>query len=219
MKKTAQNHSKQSTVDNLIVQQKAIKTPASVIYHSVGQVNHRLKEAQYFFSDIKREGIMLYDSGKMRLERIRKPSPAKRKQIAEEDFKMWFASAKDFYLAYDLLFKSRKYKKAAFLLHQVTESFYTAILLVFTGYKPKIHNIERLGRKASGHDSAFLKVFPRATTDQDECFKLLKKAYIDARYKKDYKITKRQLEYLAKRVKVLERLTKKICREKINSFA
>jgi len=36
LKKTANNHSKQSTVDNLIIQHKAIKTPVSVIYHSVG---------------------------------------------------------------------------------------------------------------------------------------------------------------------------------------
>jgi len=71
---------------------------------------------------------------------------------------------------------------------------------------------------ASGCDPAFLKVFPRATKEQDEIFKLLKKAYIDARYKKDYRITKKQLEYLAKRVKLLQRLTKKICIVKINSF-
>ena len=44
------------------------------------------------------------------------------------------------------------------------------------------------------------------------------KAYIDARYKKSYRITKKQLEYLAKRVKVLQRLTKKIYIEKIESF-
>ena len=54
---------------------------------------------------------------------------------------------------------------------------------------------------------------------QDEAFKQLKKAYIDARYKKDYKITKKQLEYLSKRVKILQRLTKRICKEKIESFA
>ena len=41
---------------------------------------------------------------------------------------------------------------------------------------------------------------------------------IDARYKKDYKITKKQLEYLAERVKELQRLTKKICGAKIESF-
>jgi len=57
-----------------------------------------------------------------------------------------------------------------------------------------------------------------ATKEQDERFKLLKKAYIDARYKKDYKITKKQLEYLAKRVKLLQRLTKTICKEKMESF-
>jgi len=51
-----------------------------------------------------------------------------------------------------------------------------------------------------------------------KAFKLLRKAYIDARYKKDYKITKKQLEYLAERVKVLQKLTNKICKKKIESF-
>jgi len=218
LKKTAQNQANQSRVDNIILQHKAIKTPASVIYHSIGQVNYRLKEGHYFFSDVKKEGIVLFDTGKLKLERRRKLSPAKRKQIAQEDFKMWFASAKDFYIAYELMLRRRKYKIAAFQLHQAVERFYGAVMLVFTGYKPKRHNIETLGRRVSGCDAEFLKVFPRATPEQDERFKLLKKAYIDARYKKDYKITKRQLEYLARRVKVLQRLTKKICTEKIESF-
>ena len=218
LKKTAQNQANQSRVDNTILLHKAIKTPVSVIYHSLGQVNPRLKEGHYFFSDIKKEGIVLFDTGKLKLERRRKLSPAKRKQIAQEDFKMWFSSARDFYLGYKFYFKKRKYKIAAFQLHQAVERFYGAVMLVFTGYKPKRHNIETLGRRVSGCDAAFLKVFPRATKQQDNMFKLLKKAYIDARYKKDYKITKKQLEYLAKRVKILQRLTKKICVAKINSF-
>jgi len=218
LKRTAENHSKQSTVDNLIIQHKAVKTPVSVIYHSVGQVNYRLKEGWYFFSDIKKEGILLYDSGQLKLGRIRKPSPAKRKQIAEEDFKLWFKSAREFYDNYEINLNKRRYKNAAFQLHQAVERFYSTVLLVFTGYKGKRHNIEKLGRQASGCDTAFLRVFPRATKEQDERFKLLKKAYIDARYKKDYKITKKQLEYLAKRVKLLQRLTKKICVAKIKSF-
>ena len=218
LKKTANNFSKQNAVDDLILQHKAIKTPVSVIYHSIGQVNYQLKEGRYFFSDIKKEGILLYDSGKLKLGRIRRPSPAKRKQIAEEDFKEWFASAKEFYVQYEYAFQRRKYKVAAFLLHQAVERFYSTTLLVFTGYKGKRHNIEKLGRQVCGYETAFLKVFPRATKEQDENFKLLKKAYIDARYKKDYKITKKQLEYLAKRVKLLQRLTKKICAAKIESF-
>ena len=131
---------------------------------------------------------------------------------------MWFNSAKEFVIDFNNAFNRRSYKQAAFLLHQATERFYGAVMLVFTGYKPKRHNIETLGRRVSGCDTAFLKVFPRATKEQDKNFKLLKKAYIDARYKKDYKITRKQLEYLAKRVKILQRLTKKICKEKMTSF-
>ena len=91
-------------------------------------------------------------------------------------------------------------------------------MLVFTGYKAKRHNIETMGKHVSGYDPAFLKVFPRVTKEQDKNFKQLKKAYIDARYKKEYKTTRKQLEYLAKKVKLLQRLTKRICQEKISSF-
>ena len=54
LKKTANNFSKQNSVDDLILNRKAVKTPVSVIYHSVAQVNYRLKEGRYFFSDIKK---------------------------------------------------------------------------------------------------------------------------------------------------------------------
>ena len=42
--------------------------------------------------------------------------------------------------------------------------------------------------------------------------------YDDARYKKDYKITKEQLEYLAQRIKKLHEVTEKSCKDKIESF-
>ena len=43
-------------------------------------------------------------------------------------------------------------------------------------------------------------------------------AYVDARYKESYKITKKELEYPGRRVKKLEKLTKAVCRKKIQSF-
>jgi len=107
---------------------------------------------------------------------------------------------------------------AAFQLHQTTESLYSAITLVFINYRFRSHDIEMLGRKAAGYDAEFAKVFPCDTDAHRKAFTLLKKAYIDARYKKDYRITKKQLEYLAERVQLLQRLTKKICTEKIELF-
>jgi len=218
-KKEANNFSDQHRIEDLIENNEKIETPVSIIYHNIRLVNLRLAEGQYFFSDVKKEGILLYDSKKFKLERRRRLDPAERKRIAEEDFKYWFKSAKDFYMFFEVGIEKRKYKRAAFMLHQATEHSYTAVLLVFRGYKPKIHNIKTLGRRAGSCEPQFLTVFPKATKDQKRMFKLLQKAYIDARYKPSYRITRTELEYLAKRVKLLQRLTKRICKDKIASFA
>jgi len=60
----------------------------------------------------------------------------------------------------------------------------------------KRDELERLGRKAAGYNAEFAKVFPCAMKQEDKAYKLLKRAYIDARYKKEYRITRKQLEYL-----------------------
>jgi hypothetical protein len=46
----------------------------------------------------------------------------------------------------------------------------------------------------------------------------LRRAYVEARYNPGYQITKAQLEYLAGRVRKLQRLTKEICDAKIESY-
>ena len=61
-----------------------------------------------------------------------------------------------------------------------------------------------------------LKIFPIDTSERRKCFELLRAAYIDARYNKNYAISKKQLEYLIKRVEKLKETTEKICLEKIN---
>jgi len=216
--KIAQQARKQTFVEQAIERKKQIKTPVSIIYHGIDYVNTSISQGHYFFVDIKREGIVLYDSKKHKLARPKELASADKKRIAKEDFNMWFGSAKEFYGYYETGMKKRQYKTAAFQLHQATERFYHTVILVFTGNKPKMHNLETLGKRAANMSGEFLKVFPRDTAEQDRLFKLLKHAYVDARYKKGYKITKPELEYLAKRVKVLQRLTKRICTEKINSY-
>nr|WP_281423288.1 HWE histidine kinase domain-containing protein [Rhizobium populisoli] len=47
------------TADRL-VREKSIETPVSFIVHSRREVNTHLKEGQYFFSDIQKEGVILY---------------------------------------------------------------------------------------------------------------------------------------------------------------
>ena len=197
---------------------KGARTTLNLILHDIQYVNSQLSEGQYFFSDIKKEGIMLYDSGKFKLAKRRKLNIKKRKEIAQRDFKKWFTKAKRFYNHFQYDLEKRWYNEAVLELYQSIECFYTAILLVFAGYKPKGHDIENLGKQIASYDPAFLAVFPCATEEQDRIFKLLKNAYIDARYKDPYKITKADLQYLDQRVKKLTKLATQICKMKMDSF-
>jgi HEPN domain-containing protein len=104
------------------------------------------------------------------------------------------------------------------MLHQAVECFYGAILLVFTNYRPRLHDLETLSHMVAGCDPAFLTVFPQATDQEKERFELLRRAYVEARYNPGYKITKEQPEYLAQRVKKLQDLTKKVCEVRIESY-
>lgn len=110
---------------------------------------------------------------------------------------------------------NQEYKKAAFLLHQATECYYAAILLVFTGYKPRGHNLKYLNKQAISIDIRFQQAFPIQNKEEKDLFGLLKKAYIDAKYKKAYSINIGELNYLSERVCVLGKMTKEICEEEI----
>lgn len=195
-----------------------LATPVHPIYHGMEFVNNELREGSYFFGDIKKEGIQLFTTNRYTLEDKRDMSPAEVQAKAQRDFDNWFESANDFFFQFEYAIKNEKWKVAAFLLHQAAERYYGAIQLVFTGYKPKTHNIEELGNLAKACNMEFGKVFPQATKEERERFELLKKAYVDARYNMDYKISKEDLEYLSERVQLLRRMTEEICKGKIAGF-
>ncbi|MCL6274231.1 HEPN domain-containing protein [Muricauda sp. 2012CJ35-5] len=196
-----------------------VTTPVSLIFHGIKQLNASLTQGNYFFKDIKEEGIVLYDSEKFKLATPKKLTPEQYRQKAQDHFDQWFESAKGFLDLFEYCLNKPDFHLAAFNLHQATERFYTTILLVFTDYRPKDHNLENLGIKAEMCDARFA-VFPKTTDEEKHRFELLKRAYIDARYKMDeYQITKTELQILAAQVNKLKQLTEEICGGKIGEIA
>jgi uncharacterized protein len=201
-----------------------LATPVHPIFHGIEFVNLELQEGNYFFADIKKEGILLFNTSRYQLAEKRELSPIEIQKRAQADFIQWFEDANVFFENFESNFnKGRegdKYlKNSAFQLHQATERYYGAVQLVFTGYKPKTHDLEILAQLAKSQNLEFDKVFLKASVQERQRFSLLKKAYVDARYKADYKINKEDLEYLSERVQLLRELTEKICTEKIKQFA
>jgi HEPN domain-containing protein len=160
--------------------------------------------------------VLLYDSGEFKLSEAKELPTEKRKEIAQKDYKHWFGKGASFFIDTFHALERKDFNKGAFELHQATESFYSTILLVFTGYKPKLHDILQLSQMARSYNHELFKIFPCETDEQKKCFELLAKAYIDARYNYEYRVTKEELLYLIERVKKLQKVTEKICLENIN---
>jgi predicted nucleotidyltransferase/HEPN domain-containing protein len=197
------------------------KSPVTLIVHDIRFLNHEVRSGQFFFADIVNEGVLLHDSRKFQLARPKALNAQERLALAERNFVGWFDSASGFWRGSRYFASTHLLKHAAFLLHQATERYYVAALLVFTGYKHRTHDIEKLGNLAGAQHPLLLDVFPRAEPADADLFELLKKAYIDARYSMSYQITAVELQTLQERVLVLGVLGERVraaCIEKLGSF-
>lgn len=181
-------------------------------------LNKALGRSQYFFTDIIKEGIKLYDTKEFTLAKPRQLSFKEIKEIAEFEYGIHFPDGEDLlYHAYSDL-KREKYRIGSFLLHQTCERFYNAISLVFTNYRPKTHKLNELGGRVKEYSRDLVTVFPLNTDFEIRCFDLICRAYIEARYNRYFIITREELIYMLERTEMLKQITLRICTEKIASY-
>jgi uncharacterized protein len=199
-----------------IVSQK-VRTPVNFIVHSMADVNKQLKHGRYFFSDIVRDGIALYEAPDEQFAHAEKLEPEVARAEAQGYFEEWFASAAPFVRGFGYAKLDGDNNKAAFDLHQATERLYHCLLLVLTLYSPKSHKLNFLRSQAEQLDARLVDVWPRNTKFSQRCFELLRRAYVEARYSPHYKITDEELAWLGERVGVLQSLVDVICRERLDS--
>lgn len=210
------------TEDRLIEELAAgtrLRAPASPIYHSLDDVNEQLRLGRYFFIDIVRDGILLFEEEGHPFAEPRPLTPAEALRETEDYFVEWFESAVEFFDDFRSNLDRGRFKKAAFELHQATERFYHCLLLVRTLYSPKSHNLNRLRQLAEDMEPRLKAIWPRDTKFGRRCFELLREAYVKARYSRHYRISAEELEWIGDRVAVLQELVEQLCQERISSLA
>ena len=200
------------------IEESGIKTPVTVLVHDVDYVNEALSNSQYFFVDIYKQGICLYNSKRYVLGKPVTLSSEKRYQFAKENYTYWFGKACDFYDSSTRNIQYEKYSIAAFELHQCAENLYHTVLLVYTHYKPKCHNLKKLRGLICGLDDSFINSFPMKTEEDRLLFDVLCNAYIDARYKRDYVISRPEIEAIVRRVKAFRDEVERLCEDRIKNF-
>ncbi len=115
---------------------KALRTPVNFIVHTLQEVNAGLSEGRYFFIDIARDGIALYQSDATDLPEPQPKTPDQALAMAREYFEEWLPSAAEFFDNFEFNLRQGRRSNAAFQLHQATERYFHCVLLVCSFYSP-----------------------------------------------------------------------------------
>ena len=190
--------------------------PVPFINDDIKNFNKFIGESRYFYTQVKEEGIILYNSGKYKLSRRRKLNFDEIKEQAQEYFDK--KNANDFLDTAKYNYDKGKYKLVSFLLHQACENYYYAIRLTFTLRNNKQHNLSKLSSTTRRYSDDLSTVFPQNTLEEKRLFKLLKAAYVDARYNPHFVVTKEDIDALIPKVELLRDITKRICEAKIKEY-
>lgn len=192
-----------------------LRTPVSLIYHSIEDVNEKLRLGRYFFIDILREGVVLFEEPGHPFAAPQPLSPEQALRETQDYFEEWFESADRFFSNARDNARRGWSKEAAFLMHQAAERFYHCLFLVRTLYSPKTHNLNQLRQLAEAVEPRLTEVWPRATKAERRCYELLRKAYVEARYSRHYRISDEQLAWLSARVEHLQAVVRALCEHRI----
>lgn len=194
---------------------RTLNTPVNFIVHTLQEVNDGLAHGRYFFMDIARDGIALYQFDDTELHTPKPKTPKQALAMAKEYFEEWMPSALALKEGADFYIGKGRLKEAAFSLHQATERLYHCLLLVVTFYTPHVHNIGFLRTQAERLDRRLIDVWPADRRFEQRAWEKLKEAYVKARYSKHYRISEEELRWLGGQVEALGRVVHSVCSERL----
>jgi predicted nucleotidyltransferase/HEPN domain-containing protein len=194
---------------------KTLRTPVNFIVHTMHEVNDGLAHGRYFFMDIARDGIALYQSEDTGFHEPKPKTPQQALAMAREYFEEWYPSASKRFDGAKFHLGQGNLKDAAFDFHQTAERLYHCVLLVCTFYTPHVHNLGFLRTQAERIDPRLIDAWPRDNRADRSRFQKLKEAYVKARYSKHFRISEEELVWLSERVEALGQAVQVICEERI----
>lgn len=209
--------------EDKILRDTAIARPVNIIVHTLQEVNQALSRGEYFWVDIARDGIVLYELPGSALATPRPLTPADACEMAGKYLIEWLPSTdRALTTAQEQALKGADdlgwRKEAVFSLHQATERAYICFLLVRTLYFPRSHNIKFLRSLAEDSEPRLIQAWPRATRIDRRRFELLKRAYVEARYSASYEIGNEDLDALLQSARALREMVETVSRERVETL-
>ncbi|SKB51203.1 HEPN domain-containing protein [Sphingopyxis flava] len=199
--------------EDKILRDTAIARPVNIIVHTLDEVNRALKRGEYFWVDIARDGVILYDLPGSELAAPMPLTAADAYEMASGYFNQWYHAIDDLLAGAELYRKRSNPNLAAFTLHQAAERAYICYLLARCLYVPRSHNLKFLRSLAEDREPRLVEAWPRATKVDRRRFELAKRAYVEARYSAAYAIDGDDLQAIRAAVTRLRDIVETVSRE------
>lgn len=192
--------------------------------YDIDFLNKELLSGNYFFVPVYHQGVVLYDNKKSKLVT---PKPLTIEQIRENAqgyYDFWMDNSREFYeTSLGKLEKSRQRETrnglTLWFLFQTIESLYSAILLVFMGIKPKLHNLRKYRKSVNAISKELNAIFPDSKDREERrLFDLLNRAYIGGKYKMDFEVELNDLEVISQRLAGMITIVDELCQTRIQEL-
>jgi len=208
--------------EDRILRDPAIGRTVNVIVHTMQDVNQALRRGEYFWVDIIRDGISLYELPNHPLAAPQPMTATDAYEMAKDYFQRQSASVANWLKLIALANQEEADQdwrnKIAFNLHQAVETMYACYLLTTTFYFPRSHNIKFLRSLAEDKEQRLVAAWPRDSKIDRRRFELLKRAYVEARYSPSYEIGADDLAALADAANRLRNIVEELCSERIEEL-
>lgn len=201
-----------------ILRDPTIRRPVNIIVHTLAEVNQGLTRGEYFWVDIARDGIALYELPGFELTAPRPLTSADAFEMAKGYFDQWFSGIDDLLAGAELYRERSNPNLAAFTLHQAAERAYICYLLVRSHYVPRSHNLKFLRSLAEDKEPRLVECWPRATKVDRRRFELAKRAYVEARYSASFEIGSDDLDAITDAVHSLRNTVEAVSREWLDAL-
>ncbi|TKT75828.1 nucleotidyltransferase and HEPN domain-containing protein [Aquamicrobium sp. LC103] len=202
-----------------LLHDKGVSTQVGFIVHSRREVNTALRQGQYFFSDIRRQGIVLYELDDEPLAEPKLLNAIDALRAAERHFQSRLPFASYHLKLFGIATADKQLNHAAFQLHQAIEQAYSTVLLTLTNYGPPSHNLTFLRTLAEDQDRRLTEAWPRDQQRYRAWFNTLNEAYVKARYSEHYQISEEALQWLGERTTILLTLVEEVCKERLDTLS
>ncbi|HEX7855276.1 MAG TPA: nucleotidyltransferase domain-containing protein [Sphingobium sp.] len=195
--------------------EKIIRTPVNFIVHTLQQVNDGLSHGRPLFTEIAKDGVVLYQSDDRPLAQPKPKTPEQAHLMAKEYFEDLFPAAMRRFTLAEICYEKNWHSDAAFDFHQSTEKLYKCVVATFTFYAPRSTNIVFLRSLAEGLDRRLFEAWPRVTHADRAMYQRLKDGYRKGKYSRHFDISLEELDWIKGRIAILGTIVHEVCSEHI----